>query len=289
MNDENKQSELIEHIVPELSSPLRLDRYLAQVDELKLTRSKIQKMLLSGDIRIDGNPATKKIKVKGDEKIVLTISPAEPISVGAENIDLEVVYQDKYLAVVNKPAGMVTHPATGNLSGTLVNALVYRFGTLASTGAAERPGIVHRLDKDTSGLILVALADEVLVEMQRMIQEREVARTYHALVCGHLKEESGTIDLPVGRSLKDRRKMAVTNVKGRSAQTSYKLLERYRAYDFLELKLHTGRTHQIRVHLTHIGHPVFGDPDYGGREKWHKGIFAPERPLAARMLQVMPR
>ena len=191
--------------------------------------------------------------------------------------------------VVNKPAGMVTHPAAGHYSGTMVNALIHHFEKLASGSGYERPGIVHRLDKGTSGLILIAKTDDIYLKLQQQMQKREIKRTYLALVCGHMKDNEGVIELPIGRSIQDRKKMVVTNVKSREARTSYKLIDRFRSYDLLEVQLHTGRTHQIRVHFSHLGHPVFGDPEYGGRHKWHGGIFAPERELAKHLLDIIPR
>jgi 23S rRNA pseudouridine1911/1915/1917 synthase len=171
----------------------------------------------------------------------------------------------------------------------LVNALVHHFKQLAKGSGEDRPGIVHRLDKDTTGLLLVARTDIAYQRLQQALQARQVKRTYLALVCGHLKDETGVIDLPIGRSLKNRKKMAVTNLNSRPAVTHYSVIEKFRSYDLLEVTLETGRTHQIRVHLSHLGHPVFGDPEYGGREKWHRGIFAPERPLAKRLLGIMSR
>ncbi|MFQ5452955.1 MAG: RluA family pseudouridine synthase, partial [Candidatus Zixiibacteriota bacterium] len=179
------------------------------------------------------------------------------------------------------------HPAVGNRTGTLVNALLYHFEKLSQTSSVDRPGIVHRLDKGTSGLLLVAKEDNVFLKLQKALQAREIKRTYLTLVCGHMKDKEGTIDLPIGRSIKDRKKLTVTYLASRQAATSFKLLKRYRSYDLLDVNLHTGRTHQIRVHFSHLGHPVFGDPEYGGREKWHRGIFAPERPLAKKLLSLI--
>jgi 23S rRNA pseudouridine1911/1915/1917 synthase len=164
-----------------------------------------------------------------------------------------------------------------------------RLGSLATVGGGERPGIVHRLDKDTSGLMVIACSDRAYQELRRAIEAREVKRTYLALVCGHVGEDRGTVELPIGRSLRNRKKMAVDGAAARPALTSYRLRERFRAYDLLEVELGTGRTHQIRVHFSHLGHPVFGDPDYGGREKWHRGMFGPERPLARKLLAALNR
>jgi 23S rRNA pseudouridine1911/1915/1917 synthase len=275
--------------VPTRIKSERLDRFLAAHPEIDVTRSRLQKLIGEGMILVDGRTVDKNHLLRGGETISVTIPPPPKVTLTGEAIPLDIVYEDEYLAVVNKPAGMVTHPAAGHYSGTLVNALIHHFKTLPSGSGHERPGIIHRLDKDTSGLILVAKTDEVYLKLQQQMQRREIKRTYRALVCGHLREEQGVIDLPIGRSLKDRRKMIVTHVASRQAKTSYRLLERFRSYDLLEVKLHTGRTHQIRVHFSHLGHPVFGDPDYGGRHKWLRGMFAPERRLARRLLAMLDR
>lgn len=275
--------------VPPGVSPQRLDSYLAARDDLDLTRSRILKLFEKGLITLNGRPVVKKHRVKGGETVTLVIPPVERAHLEGEAIPIDIVHEDEHVIVVNKPAGMVTHPGAGNYTGTLVNALIHHFGSLPLSGGADRPGIVHRLDKDTSGLLVVARTDAVLTALQEAVQERRVTRSYLALVCGHMKEDEGTIDLPVGRSMKNRKKMTVTHVNSREAVTNYKFLDRFRSYDLLEVNLHTGRTHQIRVHLSHVGHPVFGDPDYGGRQKWHKGIFAPERLLAKKLLDILPR
>lgn len=275
--------------VPAGVSPQRLDSYLAAHDDLELTRSRILKLFEGGLILLNGQPTVKKHRVKGGETVTLFIPPVARMQLEGEAIPLDIVHEDEHLLVVNKSAGMVTHPGTGNFTGTMVNALIYHFGSLPLSGGADRPGIVHRLDKDTSGLLVVARTDAVLTALQEAVQERRVTRSYLALVCGHMKEDEGTIDLPVGRSLKNRKRMTVTHVNSREAVTNYKFKDRFRSYDLLEVNLHTGRTHQIRVHLSHVGHPVFGDPDYGGRQKWHKGIFAPERLLAKKLLEMLPR
>lgn len=267
----------------------RLDSYLASREDLDFTRSRILKLFESGLITLNGAPVIKKYRVRGGETVTLSIPPAEKMHLEAEPIPLDIVHEDEHLVVVNKAAGMVTHPGAGNRTGTLVNALLHHFGNLPLSGGADRPGIVHRLDKDTSGLLVVARTDETLVALQEAVQARLVTRSYLALVCGHMKEEEGTIDLPVGRSMKNRKRMTVTHVNSREAVTKYKFKDRFRSYDLLDVNLHTGRTHQIRVHLSHVGHPVFGDPDYGGRQKWHKGIFAPERLLAKKLLDMLPR
>ena len=275
--------------VAENEPPHRLDRYLASHPDLDLTRSRVQRLIADELVIIDEKPASKKYSVRPGDVVSLTIPPLPVREAIAEDIPLDVVYEDDHLIVVNKPSGLVTHPGAGNRTGTLVNALMFRYGSLATGSAADRPGVVHRLDKNTSGLLIVARTDEVLLKLQKLLQAREIKRQYLALVCGHVKEDNGTIDAPIGRSLKDRKKMAVTDINSREATTGYRLINRFTSYDLVEASLHTGRTHQIRVHFAHLGHPVLGDPDYGGREKWVRGMFAPERPLARQLLEALPR
>ncbi len=274
--------------VPSDITATRLDLFLSGQSELELTRNKAQQLIESGNVLVNGNAVTKNHKVKGNETITLTLPEARVFSVDAEAIPLRVAYEDEYLAIIDKPAGMVTHPAAGNYSGTLVNALMHRYKQLPGQ-SKDRLGIVHRLDKETSGLLVIAKTEAALAKLQPMIAAREIAREYRAIVCGHMKEENGVINMPIGRSAKDRTKMAVTSRGSRTAQTEYRLQERFRAFDYLEIHLHTGRTHQIRVHFSHLGHPILGDPEYGGREKILKGIFAPERPLVIELLSQISR
>ena len=275
--------------VQKQDTAVRLDRYLAAQDQLELSRTKIQKLIATGDITVDGNMVPAKHPLTGGETISLRFVPAPTIDLKPENIPVNIVFEDEYLIVVNKPAGMVTHPAPGNYSGTLVNALAHHFSKLATGSGQDRPGIVHRLDKNTSGLLVVAKDDVTYRKLQEAIQNRSLKRIYLALACGHLKDESGEIDLPIGRSTRDRRQMMVTDRNSREAVTQYRLLARYTSFDYLEISLQTGRTHQIRVHFAHLGHPVFGDPEYGGRHKWLRGVFAPERPLFKEMLTLLER
>jgi 23S rRNA pseudouridine1911/1915/1917 synthase len=267
----------------------RIDKYLASVVELGLSRTKIERLIAGGLVTVDGQPTATKYLVKAGDKITITIPAVAPTYLAAEDIDIEVVYEDDHLAVVNKPAGMVTHPAAGNQTGTLVNALLHRFGSLAESSGMNRPGIVHRLDKNTSGLLVVAKTEIGFAGLQRAIQERRVVRTYWAIICGHMKETEGTIDLPIGRSRSDRKKMSVTDLHSREAQTHYRVVERFRSYDLLEITLGSGRTHQIRVHCSHLGHPVLGDPEYGGRENWHRGLSTPDRLLSKKILAGLTR
>jgi len=268
---------------------MRLDLYLSGLADLGLTRSKVQKLIESGKVTVNGLATASKQLLRGGESIVIDVPAPAPIGVLGEDIPLNVAYEDEHLLVVDKPAGMVSHPAAGVYYGTLVNALVYRFAHLPAFSVGERPGIVHRLDKNTAGLLLVAKTENVLAQLQAALQKRDIHRTYAALVCGHMQDDEGEIDLPIGRSVRDRTKMTVSGAQSRQAVTRYQLGDRFRSYDLLEIGLLTGRTHQIRVHLAHLGHPVFGDPEYGGREKWHRGIFAPERQLAKRLLSLISR
>ena len=267
----------------------RLDLFLSSNAELNLSRNQIQKLIKDDKVLVNGQIPQKRFALSAGDIIELTLPAPIKSKITAEAIELDIRFEDEYLAVVNKPAGMVVHPAVGNRSGTLVNALMYHFENLAQGGGAERAGIVHRLDKNSSGLLLVARTDVVHRELQKALQERGIKREYRALVCGHLKDSKGMIKTQIDRSKKDRKKMAVTKTSGRKAVTEYELKVSYRSYQLLKLSLQTGRTHQIRVHLAHLGHPVFGDPEYGGREKWHRGIFAPERPLAKKLLEILPR
>lgn len=290
MND-SRESEVdaLHLVVPDGIEPTRLDRFLANCSELSLTRSKIQSLIRNGEVLVNNGAAAVKLLVRGGEEITLTLPAAPVVQVVAEDIPIEILFEDDHLAVVRKPAGMVTHPAAGNSTGTLVNALLYRFGTLAHGGDKNRPGIVHRLDKNTSGLLIIARRDEAHQKLQEALQKREISRQYLGLIWGHLVEKSGRIDLPIGRSMRDRKKMAVTHQNSRPAVTDYEVSERFRSYDYLRLSLQTGRTHQIRVHLSHVGHPIFGDPEYDGREKRLGGMFGPERPLARKLLDILPR
>ncbi|HWR83440.1 MAG TPA: RluA family pseudouridine synthase [Candidatus Deferrimicrobium sp.] len=275
--------------VPAGLSPQRVDVFLASSESLNLTRTRVQKLIVDKLVLVNGMAVTKSFVLSGGETVFVTVPPVRQTSLEPEAIPLDIIYEDEFLAVINKPAGLVTHPGAGNYSGTLANALVHHFESLASGSGVERPGIVHRLDKNTSGLILIARTDDVYLRLQTQMQKHAIKRTYLALVCGHMREEEGLIDLPIGRSLKDRKKMAVTILHARQATTTYKLRDRYRTYDLLEVRLLTGRTHQIRVHFSHLGHPVLGDSEYGGRQKWHQGVFGPERQLGRKLLEIIDR
>ena len=240
---------------------LRLDAYIAKKEE-KLSRTMIQKLIEEGDVLVNGN--TKKIsyKVQAGDIIEVNISEPKETGIKAQAIPLEIVYEDNDIIVVNKPKGMVVHPANGNPDGTLVNAIMAKCkGSLSGIGGEIRPGIVHRLDKDTSGLLIVAKNDQAHINMSKQIKDRKVKKIYIALVKGSIAEDEATINMPIGRSTKDRKKMAVRK-DGKEAITHFKILKRYDKYTLLEIKIDTGRTHQIRVHMAEIGHPVVGDSVY---------------------------
>jgi 23S rRNA pseudouridine1911/1915/1917 synthase len=255
-------------IVSSAQSRVRLDRYLT-CQGMNYSRNQLQKFIESGRVLVDGKLKPPGYLVKPGDRIDIKKDrlAAPRREVLAENIPLEVVYEDQDILVVNKPAGMVVHPAAGNRQGTMVNALLHHAKNLSQVGGRERPGILHRLDKETSGLLLVAKTDQAHTLLARQLEARQIVRRYRAVVWGNLGEPQGTISAPIGRSAFDRKKMDVTRLRGRQAVTQYKVLKEYEIASLVELKLETGRTHQIRVHLQHLGHPVLGDPDYGGRAR----------------------
>lgn len=242
----------------------RLDRYLAEV-ERTLSRSAVRQLIDAGHVRVNDALARASRRVKPGDRVLVVRPRREPSPLVAEAIPLDVVYEDEAIAVVNKPAGMVVHPAVGHRTGTLVHALLHRYNALSSTNGAERAGIVHRLDKGTSGLLLIARTEEAHRELARQIEAREVKRIYRAIVWGHPRGLEGRIEASLARSRSDRKKIAVVTRGGRFAATRWKVERLFPDLAELRLSLETGRTHQIRVHLAHLGHPVFGDADYGGR------------------------
>ncbi|ABB15756.1 RluA family pseudouridine synthase [Carboxydothermus hydrogenoformans] len=244
-------------------SGLRLDKFLAEQEELELSRSFIKKLIEEGKVTVNGLHRKASYKVRGGEIIAVLLPPPRELSVKPEEIPLDIVYEDEDLVVVNKKAGMVVHPAEGNWDGTLVNALLYHCQNLSGIGGVLRPGIVHRLDKDTSGLLVVAKNDLAHQSLAEQIKEKKAVREYWTIVHGYLKNKEGIIDLPIGRHPRDRQKMAVVS-NGKTAQTVYKVLEEFnKGFTLIQAKLLTGRTHQIRVHFSYLGHPVLGDPKYG--------------------------
>ena len=239
----------------------RIDKYL--MDNTEISRSKIQRMIKSGNILVNNKKIKNSYSLKLNDEIYLNDNYSEEITLEKENIPLDIVYEDEYLLVVNKPSGMVVHPAPGNYNNTLVNALMYHCNNLSNVNGEIRPGIVHRIDADTSGLLLVAKNDKVHNELAEQIKNKTVLRKYIALVKGVIYEDTATIDAPIGRDTTDRKKMAVTDINSKKAITHIKVLERYKNTTLIECKLETGRTHQIRVHLNYINHPVINDPIYG--------------------------
>lgn len=244
-------------------SNMRIDQYLTE--ELKLSRSKIQKLLKEEKILVNNSKVNANYIVKLDDDITVIDLDLEPPKLVAENIKLDVLYEDDYLMIINKKSGMVVHPAPGNYSKTLVNALLYN--KKLSKGEGFRPGIVHRLDKDTSGLLIVAKDDKTHDLLSKMLAKHEIERVYYALLSGVIPHETGTIDAPIGRSDKNRQKMDVTDVNSKEAITHFKVLKRFTENTLVECRLETGRTHQIRVHFAYIKHPVVNDPLYGNTKK----------------------
>lgn len=242
----------------------RLDKYLAE-KMTDLSRSRIKELVQSGEVLVNGNKSKVSYKVQKGDLIQVTVLPLEPLALEAENIPLDIVYEDEDVIVVNKPQGMVVHPAVGHPSHTLVNALLYHTRDLADSPEGFRPGIVHRIDKDTSGLLMVAKNAAARESLEKQLATKSNKRQYLAIVHGNFAEEEGTIDAPIGRNPKDRKQMAVVD-KGKSAVTHFKVLEQYQGYSLVECQLETGRTHQIRVHMAYIGHPLAGDPLYGPRK-----------------------
>ena len=240
---------------------IRLDKYL--MDKLDISRSKVQKLIDNNNILVNGNASKASYVVKLDDVIEILSMEDEVMDIEAENIPLEIIYEDEYLLVVNKPSGMVVHPGNGNYNHTLVNALMYHCNKLSTINGDVRPGIVHRIDADTSGLLLVAKDDNVHNNLAKQISEKSVVRKYVCLVHGVINEDTATIDAPIGRDKNNRKKMCVTGDNSKDAVTNIRVLERYNSSTLVECSLETGRTHQIRVHMEYINHPVVNDPVYG--------------------------
>ena len=262
----------------------RLDLFVSE--RLELSRTRVQKLLAEGKITVDGRPGRKSEPVEEGQRIEILVPPPSVVSMEPEDIPLEIVFQDSHLAVVNKPAGMVVHPAPGHRTGTMVNALMFHVRDLSGVGGRMRPGIVHRLDRDTSGLLVVAKTDLAHQSLSEALKRREIKRLYQALVWGHIDQDTLTIDAPIGRDPRDRKRMAVVE-DGRNALTRVRLAERWLRADLLDIALKTGRTHQIRVHLSHIGHPVVGDPVYG--RGWERGMGGGSRRWADELARRVSR
>ena len=244
-------------------SGIRLDKALADLTEL--SRSQANEAIKNGNILVNGKAVKAKYSVKEGDLVTYDLPEPEVLEYEAEDIPLDIVYEDDDVAVVNKPQGMVVHPSVGHTSGTLVNALMYHIHDLSSINGVVRPGIVHRIDKDTSGLLMIAKNDRTHQALAEELKDKKSLRKYLAIVHGNISNDRGVIEAPIGRSEKDRKKQTVT-AKGKPAVTHFKVLERFGNYTLVELTLETGRTHQIRVHMAYIGHPVAGDPLYGPRK-----------------------
>lgn len=280
--------------IPPGQTKERLDIYLTNHTE-NATRNKVQEAIKNGEVTVNGKNVKPSYVVLPNDLIQINLSRPDPPEVKAEAIPLDIVYEDDSLLVVNKPAGMVTHPAYKNYTGTLVNALMHHSEKLSQLHSEEddefdivRPGIVHRLDKDTSGLLVVAKDETTHQKLAKQFAAKTSEREYNAIVWGTFKQTSGIIDAPLGRSKSDRKKVAVT-IDGKNAVTEYELIEQFDYLALVKLHLRTGRTHQIRVHLAHIHHPVFGDETYGGREIAVGGIEGKKKAEVKNLLEMLPR
>jgi 23S rRNA pseudouridine1911/1915/1917 synthase len=262
---------------------IRVDKYLYKAG-LGISRSQIQKLIESGNVLVNGRPVKPHTPLTRGDKVEVNYEKPPKFRVEPEPIKIDIVYEDKDIIVVNKPAGMVTHPAPGHSHGTLVNALLHHC-ELSRLSDKTRPGVLHRLDKDTSGLLVFAKSDSALSKLAREVEERRLKRIYVAFVWGRMGLLEGTIDAPIGRHTIDKKKMSVTPLRSREAITYYKVIEEFEHVTQLEVELKTGRTHQIRVHLLHLNHPILGDPDYGGRKK---PLYVSEKEYE-KLLHLMPR
>ena len=272
----------------------RIDKVICAVSG-ELTRSAVQKLIEGGSVKVENNVVTKNRKVKVGEMVSVVIPEPRELDIKAENIPLDIRYEDDDLLVVNKPKGMVVHPAAGNYDGTLVNALLYHCkGSLSGINGVIRPGIVHRIDKDTSGLLIVAKNDFAHISLAEQIKYHTFSREYQTIVYGGFKSDDGTIDAPIGRHSVDRKKMCVTEKNSRYAVTHYEVIERFQGFTHLKVRLETGRTHQIRVHMAYIGHPVAGDPVYGPKKVitelqgqcLHAGLIGFKHPRSGKYIEV---
>ncbi|MGG3987876.1 RluA family pseudouridine synthase [Bacillus smithii] len=256
--------ERIEHIITEEEQHQRIDKVLSQWNE-DWSRSQVQEWIKEGRVTVNGATVKANYKCEADDRIVISVPEPEVLEITPENMDLDIYYEDRDVIVVNKPRGMVVHPAPGHLSGTLVNGLMAHCKDLSGINGVLRPGIVHRIDKDTSGLLMAAKNDYAHEKLSQQLSNKTVTRKYKAIVHGVIPHDVGTIDAPIGRDPKDRQKMAVVE-NGKHAVTHFRVLERFSQYSLIECELETGRTHQIRVHMKYIGHPLAGDPKYGPKK-----------------------
>ncbi|MEG0469439.1 RluA family pseudouridine synthase [Amedibacillus sp. YH-ame6] len=260
----------IEIVVSSEDTLDRIDKYISEKEE-DLSRSRVQQLLSDELIFVNGQLCKAKYKVKPGDVITAEFEDLMDMEAIPEEMDLNICYEDHDVIVINKPRGVVVHPANGNQSGTLVNGLLYHCKDLSGINGVLRPGIVHRIDKDTTGLLIVAKNDKAHTSLSKQLQTKTVSRLYYALVHGVIEHEFGTIDAPIGRDVKDRQKMTVTGDNSKDARTHFKVIERFKEYTLVECRLETGRTHQIRVHMKYIGHPVVGDEKYSYRKTLKTG------------------
>lgn len=275
--------ELMEWQVEEIHAGDRIDKYMADSLPEDVSRSQVQQWIKDGLVRVNGSPVKANFRLSAADRIEMAAPQIIDAEIVPEPIPLNVVYEDQDVIVVDKPRGMVVHPAPGHASGTLVNALMYHCGDLSGINGERRPGIVHRIDKDTSGLLMAAKNDKAHLSLSAQLKDHSVTRRYIAIVHGRLEHDQGTVDAPIGRDLKDRKLFAVNTKNGKRAVTHFRVMERFAAYTMLELQLETGRTHQIRVHMLFIGHPLVGDPVYGR----NKGVAMDGQALHAAVLGFM--
>lgn len=269
--------DILEFTIDSENHVIRIDKFIAENCD-GITRSYAQKLINGGEaVSVNGIPVKSNYILAIGDLVTVTPPPPERLDIKSENIPLDIVFEDESLMVINKPQGMVVHPAPGNYSGTLVNAVMYHTGgNLSGINGVARPGIVHRLDKDTSGLIIIAKTNEAHLSLAEQIQSKTCKRQYKCIVHGNIKEDCGTIDAPIGRNPNNRKKMCVTQHNSRNAVTDFEVLDRFGDYTFVKCKLRTGRTHQIRVHMLHIGHPILGDDFYSTNKnpfKAHRQIL----------------
>ncbi len=272
----------------------RLDAFLARSGD-GLTRSAAQKLIEEGQVSVNGKPGKKNDRLKPGDRVEYSLPEPREVEIVAREMPLQIVYEDDDVAVINKPKGLVVHPAAGHTDDTLVNGLLHAMGdTLSGINGEKRPGIVHRIDKDTSGLLAIAKNDLAHTVLASQLKDHSMARTYEAIVCGSFRDSSGTVNAPIGRHPTDRKKMCVTERNSKSAVTHWEVVRRYRGYTHIRCRLETGRTHQIRVHMAHIGHPILGDTVYGHKNKelgldsqcLHAGVLAFAHPRDGRPIVV---
>ena len=287
-------SEILRVSATEGDQGKRLDAFLAGAFDL--SRSAAERLIAEGQVSLSFGEINKKYRLKGGEEVTLTLPDPTPAEAVPENIPLDVVFEDEDIIVINKPSGMVVHPAAGNEAGTLVNALLYHCkGSLSGIGGVERPGIVHRIDKDTAGLLVVAKNDAAHISLSAQLKVHEVSRIYYAIALGNFKEDQGTVNAPIGRHPVDRKRMAISRRpgEGKEAVTHYTVLARFGPMTYIRCQLETGRTHQIRVHMASKGHPLLGDPVYGGNgtkfEAKHKALISGQCLFAGELSLTHPR